>query len=727
MTSVNTNVAAITALRTLQQTNNQLDATQGRISTGLKIGEAKDNAAYWAISTTLKSDNKSLGTVKDALGLGSATVDVAYQGLNKAKDVLDEIKSKLTAASQAGVDKNVIQAEIGELQKQLVSIAGSSVFSGENWLSVNSSAVDYDSTKKIVASFARDSNNSVTIGTVDVSIGNVALFDSSTVAGTGGILDKTVNLRDANGRDLTIGGTAVTTGNSSVGGLTAENATGVLGSSFSDGGNITGGVAASAGTHTSTGAPATVTLGTTGSLDVTKLKAGDRLSFTVTLQGTAQTKTLTYAGTTGYVANSGNFTSAAELATELDTALGASDYAVSQTGGTLTIARTGTASETLTLNEFKINDASGTLRLDRGFIVNPAAGTGTSYYAATAKQVETRANVTLQTAALSSTDKVNFDFAVGGTSLKVSVAAVGTDDATRLSNLLANLNADAGFAKVATASLNGSKLVIKAASAATVGITSVAFSDADGKDKVLAGSGFDNVAQKATATSDSFTGAIALDADDSISFDITVNGASTPSVVRIDKALVDKTLTRTTGQILSAAEYKEVMNAALQAANITNVTVAQNGTDNTKLDFQTTTVGTDKTIVMTAAAASKGGSLMSVEKMDISDAALTKLNVASGADISKVLSAYIKVVNDAINSVTTAASNLGAVASRIDMQKSFVNTLMDTIDKGVGGLIDADMSEESTKLQALQVKQSLGVQALSIANQSSQNILRLFQ
>ncbi len=116
MTSVNTNAAALTALRTLQATQSQLETVQGRISTGFKIGEAKDNAAYWSISATLKSDNKSLGTVKDALGLGAATVDTAYQGLTKAKDVLDEIKSKLTAATQDGVDRNTIQNEISSFR-----------------------------------------------------------------------------------------------------------------------------------------------------------------------------------------------------------------------------------------------------------------------------------------------------------------------------------------------------------------------------------------------------------------------------------------------------------------------------------------------------------------------------------------------------------------------------------------------------------------------------------
>jgi len=77
--------------------------------------------------------------------------------------------------------------------------------------------------------------------------------------------------------------------------------------------------------------------------------------------------------------------------------------------------------------------------------------------------------------------------------------------------------------------------------------------------------------------------------------------------------------------------------------------------------------------------------------------------------------------------VTSAASNLGAIQTRIGQQQDFVSSLMDSIDKGVGTLVDADMNKESTKLQALQVQQQLGVQALSIANSSSQSILSLFR
>ena len=83
MSSILTNTAAMTALQSLTQTQKQLEMTQNRISTGYKVASASDNAAYWSIATTMRSDNKALSTVQDALGLGSATIDVAYTALNQ--------------------------------------------------------------------------------------------------------------------------------------------------------------------------------------------------------------------------------------------------------------------------------------------------------------------------------------------------------------------------------------------------------------------------------------------------------------------------------------------------------------------------------------------------------------------------------------------------------------------------------------------------------------------
>lgn len=108
MASINTNIAAMTALKSLNMTNANLEKTQGRISTGLKVANAEDNAAYWSIATTMKSDKSAMATVKDALGLGAATVDVASTGTNAAIEVAKEIKNKLVAARQPGVDRTKI-------------------------------------------------------------------------------------------------------------------------------------------------------------------------------------------------------------------------------------------------------------------------------------------------------------------------------------------------------------------------------------------------------------------------------------------------------------------------------------------------------------------------------------------------------------------------------------------------------------------------------------------
>ena len=185
MASIMTNISAMTALQSLNATNKALDTTQSRISTGYRVSSAESNAAYWSIATTMRSDNGALSTVKDALGLGAATIDVAYTGMNSAIDVAKEIKNKLVAARQPGIDRAKVQAEVAELQNQLRSIGDSSVFSGENWLSVDSGDAAYNVTKTIVASFSRSGGN-ISIGTISVDITSTELFDA---ADQSGILD----------------------------------------------------------------------------------------------------------------------------------------------------------------------------------------------------------------------------------------------------------------------------------------------------------------------------------------------------------------------------------------------------------------------------------------------------------------------------------------------------------------------------------------------------------
>ena len=87
----------------------------------------------------------------------------------------------------------------------------------------------------------------------------------------------------------------------------------------------------------------------------------------------------------------------------------------------------------------------------------------------------------------------------------------------------------------------------------------------------------------------------------------------------------------------------------------------------------------------------------------------------------------LTAINTAIVTVSNALAVMGASSKRVDIQNDFVRKLTDVLKLGVGNLVDADLATESANLQALQIKQQLGVQALSIANQNPQSILSLFR
>ncbi|MCB5202657.1 flagellin [Neorhizobium sp. T786] len=192
MTSILTNTAAMAALQTLRAIDSSMEETQGRVSSGLRVGSAADNAAYWSIATTMRSDNMALSAVQDALGLGAAKVDTAYAAMESAIDVVKEIKAKVVAATEQGVDKAKIQEEIKQLQLQLTSIAEAASFSGENWIGggIDTGTAPLDAT--VVSGFVRDSSGTVKVTTTQYTL------DASTVgsmtllfggAATTGVID----------------------------------------------------------------------------------------------------------------------------------------------------------------------------------------------------------------------------------------------------------------------------------------------------------------------------------------------------------------------------------------------------------------------------------------------------------------------------------------------------------------------------------------------------------
>ncbi|MDQ0455141.1 flagellin N-terminal helical domain-containing protein [Rhizobium paknamense] len=168
MVSKNTNVSAYVALGSLRNTVASRDQSEARVNTGYRVATAADDAAYWSIATTMRSDNRSLKAVEDALSMAAGVLDTAFQGMSSATDIMSRMTSRLVMAREPGVDRDKINTELAEMKDELRNIAESSSFSGENWL--QRSDRNDPGKRSLVSSFQRDNNGYLSVDTIDYDI-----------------------------------------------------------------------------------------------------------------------------------------------------------------------------------------------------------------------------------------------------------------------------------------------------------------------------------------------------------------------------------------------------------------------------------------------------------------------------------------------------------------------------------------------------------------------------
>jgi len=148
-------------------------------------------------------------------------------------------------------------------------------------------------------------------------------------------------------------------------------------------------------------------------------------------------------------------------------------------------------------------------------------------------------------------------------------------------------------------------------------------------------------------------------------------------------------------------------------------------------DFNGTNMIKSGGINIAALANAAGTSKITVaaQNLALGGANLTSITATSsiGTSTAGTAQTMIATVNTAIGKVSTALAKLGTGSKALDLHLNFIMKLQDTLDNGVGNLVDADLAKESAKLQSLQTRQQLGVQALSIANQSTSALLGLFR
>jgi flagellin len=179
MSSLLTNNSAMVALQTLKSINKNLAETQDAISTGKRIATARDNAALWGISTTMRTDVTGFKAISESLSLGSATLSVARDGAETIADLLDQLKGKVVAAQEDNVDRDKIQADVKALRDQIKTVVDAASFNGLNLLkrSVGDNAVN------VLASLNRASDQSVTASNITFQRRTLEVTAATTGAG----------------------------------------------------------------------------------------------------------------------------------------------------------------------------------------------------------------------------------------------------------------------------------------------------------------------------------------------------------------------------------------------------------------------------------------------------------------------------------------------------------------------------------------------------------------
>jgi flagellin len=132
--SILTNVGAMTALQTLQNVSSNLRIAQDRISTGMRVATAKDNAAYWAIAATMRTDLSGYQAITDSLGLGMSTVDTALSANEAIVKKLEALKEALVSAQNENVDRVKINDSVQQILAELKTQIASASFNGANFL-----------------------------------------------------------------------------------------------------------------------------------------------------------------------------------------------------------------------------------------------------------------------------------------------------------------------------------------------------------------------------------------------------------------------------------------------------------------------------------------------------------------------------------------------------------------------------------------------------------------
>jgi flagellin len=186
MSSLLTNASALTALQSLDMTQQNLATTQNQISTGLKVANASDNAAYWSIAQSLQSNSGVLGAVNDSIAQSQSILGAATAAINNVITTIGSIQTVLAEAKNPGADIGTLNTTLASLGQQLTSAVSSASYSGFNLL---------DGSQTGALNFVSGYN----VSSAGVATFNTLSLTTEALSGTGGTATTTTepNITDA--------------------------------------------------------------------------------------------------------------------------------------------------------------------------------------------------------------------------------------------------------------------------------------------------------------------------------------------------------------------------------------------------------------------------------------------------------------------------------------------------------------------------------------------------
>jgi flagellin len=174
--SINTNAQALIALQSLNAINSNLGVTQNRVSTGLKVASALDDASSFAIAQGIRGNLKAYAAVSQGIANARGVATVALAGANAISDLLNDIQAKITQGENAGnstVQQSILNADFQNLVRQINTFIANAAYNGTNMLSFGSASLNVianiDGSTLTLRSNSAFAVNSVNLGAQNIT------------------------------------------------------------------------------------------------------------------------------------------------------------------------------------------------------------------------------------------------------------------------------------------------------------------------------------------------------------------------------------------------------------------------------------------------------------------------------------------------------------------------------------------------------------------------------